>query len=146
MSSEGGPPQVIRLTRKNGQVVTFTARMDTGARGERIARRTTAPLPPGPPPEPPVTPEMFQALVADLRAELAAAVRLERLMLLSRQKRPEAFTGRPWVWMTVTLAEAAELTGLALTSLRRYSKPSDREAGRRRLPGTPMPPPLGRRS
>ena len=89
-----------------------------------------------------LTPETYAALLAELRAEVAAARPVDRDRMFSRQVIPACFRGRPWVYQPVTLAEAADLTGLAMTSLRRWSKPSDRNR-----PGgvgfIPLPPPLG---
>jgi hypothetical protein len=89
------------------------------------------------------TPEAFASLLADLRAELTAARPVDRDRMLNRMQRPKSFEGKPWVWQAITLAEAADLTGLAVTTLRRYSKPYLREPGARRT-GPSLPPPLGR--
>ena len=63
----------------------------------------------------PVTAEMFASLVADLRAELAAATPEQRADMLARPRRlkPASFTGRGWTRQHVDLKAAAELTGLA---------------------------------
>ena len=85
-------------------------------------------------PRRPVTPDLFAALVADLRAELAAATPEQRAAMLARPRRlkPASFTGRGWVRQRVTLKEAAVLSGRKWTSLRVYvhEAPADRKNGR----------------
>jgi hypothetical protein len=70
------------------------------------------------------SPEDFAALVADLRAELASASRLERKAVMSGARRPACFTGRPWTETPVLLTAAAELTGYSLWTLKSYASPS----------------------
>jgi DNA invertase Pin-like site-specific DNA recombinase len=85
-------------------------------------------------PKRPVTPELFAALVADLRAELDAATPEQRAAMLARPRRlkPASFTGRGWVRQRVNLKEAAVLSGRKWTSLRVYvhEAPADRKNGR----------------
>jgi len=138
------PLRPVRFTRKDGKQIVFTP--------SRLSIRSE------PRPDPPrdvaiahgrtgmtgdLTLEAFAALVAALRAELTASKPVDRERILRRTLTPKCFTGRPWVWQPVTLAEAADLTGVAVTTLRRYARPSDRDGGRRRLPGPLLPPPLG---
>ena len=113
-------PGIVRITRRDGTVSTFTAST------RKHPRKTDRPDGDALPPEPiplPVSVEDFRALVADLRAELAAARPIDRERLIRRTATPEAFTGRPWAWNCITLAEAAPLTGRAKGTLRKYSKP-----------------------
>lgn len=82
----------------------------------------------------------FAALVADLRAEIAAAPPMRRteIFSLSRQP-PAAFGGRPWVHALVSLRQAAPLTGYSLNTLKRYTEP----AAARRHPWGRFPAPDG---
>ena len=138
------PQPAVRFTRKNGREVVFTpSRPSIRSEGHPDPPRDVAVAHGRTGMTGELTPGAFAALGAALRAELAASKPVDRDRILRRTLTPECFTGRPWVWQAVTLAEAADLTGLAVTTLRRYSKPSDRDGERRRLPGPLLPPPLG---
>ena len=123
---EAEPPRhVVRIVRKDGTVSTFTStrRQATRARKYEDAPPVAEVSQTGMPD--PVTPEAFAALVAALRKELAAARPIDRERLIRRTMTPECFTGRPWAWSCITLAEAAPLTGRKLGSLRAYAKPNE---------------------
>lgn len=79
-------------------------------------------------PKRPVTPEMFAALVADLRAELDAATPEQRAAMLARPRRalPASFRGRSWVRQHADLKQVAELTGIKYSSLRVYAWRGDK--------------------
>jgi hypothetical protein len=133
------PPRTVTFTRSNGRVMTFTSRVARAKmdRPDQSTGHGKTGIVGG------CTPEAFASLLEDLRAELASARPVDRDRMLNRMMRPQAFEGKPWVWQVVTLAEAADLTGLAVTYLRRCSKPSDRVPGRRAY-AQRLPPPLGR--
>ena len=119
------PRHVVTITRRDGSVSTFTStrrqatkpRKYEGTAAPSEVSQTGMPAP--------VSPEMFAALVAGLRAELAAARPIDRERLIRRTATPEAFTGRPWAWSVVTLAEAVPLTGRAKGTLRIYIRPTE---------------------
>ena len=114
--------EVVRITRRDGTVSVFPAST------RKHPRKTDRPDGDALPPEPiplPVTVEDFAALVAELRAEVAAARPIDRERLIRRNATPDAFTGRPWAWTCLTLAEAAPLTGRAKGTLRMYARPNE---------------------
>jgi hypothetical protein len=133
------PPRVVRFTRADGKERVFISRVARGAveRPDQSTGHGRTGTVGG------CTPEAFASLLEDLRAELAAARPVDRDRILNRMQRPKSFEGKPWIWQAITLAEAADLTGLAVTYLRRCSKPSDRVPGRRAYAQC-LPPPLGR--
>jgi hypothetical protein len=87
---------------------------------------------------PPVTPEAFAALVADLRAELKAAPDLRRKAIASGTDPADCYAGRPWTAATVTLREAAVLTGYSHDTLTCYAAPK----AARHYPWGRFPPPV----
>lgn len=79
----------------------------------------------------PVTPEQFAALVAELRAELAAASEARKAGIRSHMEPggslappPGAFAGRVWTAVTADLHEAATLTGYTWYTLHVYAAPA----------------------
>jgi hypothetical protein len=135
------PPRIVRFTRSDGREMVFTTRVARALMGrpDQSTGHGRTGMVGG------CTPEAFADLLTALRAELAGARPVDRDRMLNRMMRPGAFEGRPWVWQAITLAEAADLTGMAVTSLRRYGKPSDRNGEKgRKLPGPLLPAPLGR--
>ena len=123
---EAEPPRhVVRIVRKDGTVSTFTStrRQATHARKYEDAPAVAEVSQTGMPD--PVTPEAFRALVADLRAELARIRPIDREATVRRRRTPDAFTGRPWAWSVITLAEAVPLTGRAKGTLRVYARPNE---------------------
>ena len=119
---EDGPRHVVTITRRDGTVSTFTSTRRQASHPRKTTRLESDSLTGMPAP---VSPEMFAALVAGLRAELAAARPIDRERLIRRTATPEAFTGRPWAWSVVTLAEAVPLTGRAKGTLRVYARPNE---------------------
>ncbi len=119
------PLHVVTITRRDGTVSTFTStrRQATHARKYDDAPAVAEVSQTGMPD--PVTPDMFAALVAALRKELAAARPIDRERLVRRTTTPECFTGRPWAWSVITLAEAVPLTGRAKGTLRVYARPNE---------------------
>ncbi len=97
-------------------------------------------------PAPPCTPEDFAALVAALRAELAAADRPRRDAILSHQHDsshaplPESFAGRPWTAATMDLRQAAQVTGYSWYTLHGYAVEGPSRA--RWWPHARFPPPV----
>jgi hypothetical protein len=133
------PPRTVRFIRADGKERVFVSRVARGLmdRPDQSTGHGKTGVVGG------CTPEAFASLLEDLRAELASARPVDRDQMLNRMQRPKAFEGKPWIWQAITLAEAADLTGLAVTYLRRCSKPSDRVPGRRAY-AQRLPPPLGR--
>lgn len=87
------------------------------------------------------TAQDFAVLVAALREEITQADRIRRrkLTLPLREVIPVSFTGRPWVWALLTVAQLPAVTGWGKATLEDYLK------GQAAVPFPPHTAEIGRR-
>ena len=91
--------------------------------------------------DPGFTARDFAVLAAALREEITAADRIRRrkLTLPLREVIPASFTGRPWVWALLTVAQLPAVTGWGKATLEDYLK------GQAAVPFPPHTAEIGRR-
>lgn len=91
--------------------------------------------------DPGFTARDFALLAAALREEITAADRIRRrkLTLPLREVIPASFTGRPWVWALLTVAQLPAVTGWGKATLEDYLK------GQAAVPFPPHTAEIGRR-